>query len=266
MIGLRPSPAGDATTSPARTAPSAGATTGASTVDITPAVALERLSDWGFLATPDLPDRPGPASLLVAMRERPTLRHYDPELVTYWVSEAGRGRPRWLSRESPVPLSDAVSWGRIRLTDRLAVTNEYLTFGAHLEAAMLDGVLVACFTSDAPILRSGGHSQGWDEGGEQLGAFFGRMILAVDYVPGFEERLATAQPLARYAAFLADAVERYRASRPLRERTGAWPLLAAAATRLAGDHPDAWRDGVAIQAAMADRAGGAAAISAPAPR
>ncbi len=117
-----------------------------------------------------------------------------------------------------------MSWGRIRLTDRLAVTNEYLTFGAHLEAAMLDGVLVACFTSDAPILRSGGHSQGWDEGGEQLGAFFGRMILAVDYVPGFEARIAAARPLARYAAFVADAVTRYRASRPLRERAGAcWP-------------------------------------------
>jgi len=231
------------------------------TLEITPEIALHRLADWGFLATPDLPDRPGPASLLVALRERPTLRHYDPELVTYWVSEAGRGRPRWLTRESKVPMRDEVSWGRIRLTDRLAITNEYLTFGAHLEVAMLDGVLVACFTSDAPILRSGGHSQGWDAGGEQLGAFFARMLLAVDYVQGFEARIATARPLARYAAFIADAVTRYRASRVLRERAGAfWPVLAAEATRLAADHPDAWQDGVAIEAAMAAR------VNAPTPR
>jgi hypothetical protein len=229
--------------------------------DITPEIALHRLADWGFLATPDLPDGPGPASLLVAIRERPTLRHYDPELVSYWVSEDGRGRPRWLTRESPMPLSDEVSWGRIRLTDRLAVTNEYLTFGAHLEAAMLDGVLVACFTSEAPILRSGGHSQGWDQGGEQLGAFFGRMILAVDYVPGFEARIAAARPLERYAAFVADAVARHRASITLRERAGAlWPLLAAEATRLASTHPDAWAAGLGIQAALAER------LSAPAPR
>jgi hypothetical protein len=202
--------------------------------DITPEIALHRLADWGFLATPDLPDGPGPASLLVAIRERPTLRHYDPELVSYWVSEDGRGRPRWLTRESPMPLSDEVSWGRIRLTDRLAVTNEYLTFGAHLEAAMLDGV--------------------------QLGAFFGRMILAVDYVPGFEARIAAARPLERYAAFVADAVARHRASITLRERAGAlWPLLAAEATRLASTHPDAWAAGLGIQAAMAER------LSAPAP-
>ena len=247
--------------------PVASRPAGRATPGITPDEAARRLADWGFLATPDLPDRPGPASLLVAIRERPTLRHYDPELVTYWVSEAGRGRPRWLSRDSRLPLSDDVSWGRIRLTDRLAVTNEYLTFGAHLEAAMLDGVLIACFTSDAPILRSGGHSQGWDEGGEQLGAFFGRMLLAVDYVPGFEARIAAATPLARYAAFVADAVTRYRASRVLREGAGrCWPLLAAEATRLAADEAAAWDEGLAIERAMAAWAGQPGSVSPPGPR
>ena len=34
----------------------------------TPADALGSLADLGFLASPDLPDRPGPASLLVALR------------------------------------------------------------------------------------------------------------------------------------------------------------------------------------------------------
>ena len=46
-----------------------------------PVEAAQRLADWGFLAEPDLPDRPGPAYLLVALRDRPTLRHYDPEVV-----------------------------------------------------------------------------------------------------------------------------------------------------------------------------------------
>ena len=54
-----------------------------------PVSAAPLLSDLGFLATSDLPDRPGPAYLLVALREAPTLHHYDPEVVEYWVSEAG---------------------------------------------------------------------------------------------------------------------------------------------------------------------------------
>src|SRR5262245_54573126 len=44
------------------------------------AIAAHRLDRWGFLADPDFPDRPGPASLIVALRDVPTLRHYDPEV------------------------------------------------------------------------------------------------------------------------------------------------------------------------------------------
>jgi hypothetical protein len=55
------------------------------------AEAAARLADLGFLASPDLPDRPGPAFLLVALRDRATLRHYDPEIVEYWVTREGRG-------------------------------------------------------------------------------------------------------------------------------------------------------------------------------
>lgn len=246
-------------TAPARS-PAADPPIAAADPPIAPAEAAQRLAGWGFLATPDLPDRPGPASLLVAIRARPTLHHYDPELVTYWVSEGGRGRPRTLTYASALPVDEEVSWGRIRLTDRLAVSNEYLTFGAYLVADMVDGVLVACFTSDAPLLRSGGHSQGWDPGGEQLGAFFGRLILAVDYVPGFEARLAAARPLERYAAFVADAVRRYRASRTLRDRSALWPLLAAEARRLAERDPAAWRAGLDLDRVLCER------VSAGSPR
>jgi hypothetical protein len=49
------------------------------------ASAVGLVSDLGFLAGPDIPDRPGPAYLLVALRDHPTLRHYDPERIDYWV-------------------------------------------------------------------------------------------------------------------------------------------------------------------------------------
>lgn len=52
-----------------------------------PIDAARRLAHWGFLAEPDLPDRPGPAYLLVALRDIPSFQHYDPELVDYWVAQ-----------------------------------------------------------------------------------------------------------------------------------------------------------------------------------
>ena len=90
-------------------------------VDVAP-----RIGRWGFLAHPDLPDAPGPAFLLVALRPAPTLQHYDPEAIDYWISQAGRGERRTLTRETPMPRSEDFSWGLIRLVDRLRVTNEYL--------------------------------------------------------------------------------------------------------------------------------------------
>jgi hypothetical protein len=167
-----------------------------------------RMSRWGFLAHPDLPDTPGPAFLLVALRPSPTMQHYDPEAVDYWATHGGRGERRTLTRETPMPRSEDFSWGLIRIVDRLHVTNEYLTFGGHLDAATIDDIVVAAFASPAPLLRRGGHSQGWDAGADVVGAFFGRLMVAVDYTPGFENLLGSASPLARYAAFVIDATAR----------------------------------------------------------
>jgi hypothetical protein len=209
-----------------------------------PALAAPFLANLGFLASSDLPDRPGPAYLLVSLRETPTLRHYDPEAIDYWVSEGGRGVRRTLTRATPLPIEEAFSWGLVRVVDRLHVTNEYLTFGGRLTADMVDGVVVAVFTSPAPILRRGGHSQGVDQGAEPLGAFFSRFLLAVDYGPGFEALAARADPLARYAAFLIDAISRYRSSPTLRsQQPDLRQLLEREARGLRTDHPTEWAAG-----------------------
>ena len=213
------------------------------------APAPARLADLGFLAGPDLPDRPGPAFLLVALRDHPTLRHYDPELIEYWVTRRGRGVRMELSRATPMPLDQSFSWGMIRLVDRLSVTNEYLTFGGRLSAAEVDGSTIAVFTSPAPLLRRGGHSQIWDDGTDELGAFFARIVAAVDTHPQLEARLAAADPLVRYAVFLADVVERYRRSADLRAVDAtSWSLLRAEASFLRREHDDVWQEGVAILA------------------
>ena len=97
-----------------------------------PVSAAPMMAHLGFLAYPDLPDRPGPAYLLVALRGIPTLHHYDPEAIEYWVTEAGFGVRRTLTRKTRLPIDIDFSWGLIRIVDRLHVTNEYLTFGGRL--------------------------------------------------------------------------------------------------------------------------------------
>ena len=213
-----------------------------------PLAAATLMADLGFLAQCDLPDRPGPAYLVVALRDAPSLRHYDPEAVAYWVSDGGRGVLRRLTRATALPVDTEFSWGLIRIVDRLRVTNEYLTFGGRLSAARVDGMVIAIFSSPAPLLRRGGHSQIWDRGAESVGAFLGRMMLAVDYAPGFEDRMTRAEPVARYAAFVVDTLARYRSSPLLRlEEPELWTLLLAEERRLKASDFAAWRAGEALR-------------------
>jgi hypothetical protein len=214
-----------------------------------PRVPVTRIAEWGFLSNPDLPDRPGPAYLLVALRPVPTLRHYDPESIEYWVTEAGRGRQRRLTRATPMPLSEPFSWGMIRLVDRLHVTNEYLTFGGRLDAGTVDDATVVAFTSPAPLLRRGGHSQGWDAGADLVGAFFARLMVGVDYRSGFEATIADASPTARYAAFIRDAEDRRRAGRTSSTDSELGRLIRHEASRLRVDAPEAWAAGAELLAA-----------------
>jgi hypothetical protein len=220
--------------------------------DLTAAAAL--LTQLGFVARSDLPDRPGPAYLAVAIRPHPTLTHFDPEQIEYWVTRGGRGSRVALSGALDERLATDFSWGDIRLVDRLGSSNEYLTFGGRLVAERREDAVVAVFTSQAPILRRGGHSQVWDEGAEAVGAFFGRVLLTVDFVPGFEARWAVASPLARYAAFVADAIASYRTSEPLRTaHASLWNLLRAAAARLRSESAADWGDGEALLGDIATR-------------
>jgi len=217
-----------------------------------PLEASRALADLGFLVRSDLPDHDGPALLMVALRERPELSHYDPEEVGYWVSRAGTGRRAQLSHATPMPIVEQrFAWREIRIVDRLHVTNEYLTFGGQLSAAAIDGVVVAVFVSPVPLLRRGGHSQGWDEAAENVGAFFGRIKIAVDYVPGFEARLAATSPEACYGAFVADLVERHRSEPLLREtQPRLWSLVSTEERRLARVLPEHLANGRRLLEAM----------------
>jgi hypothetical protein len=227
---------------------------------LNPVTAAPFLADLGFLVVPDLPERDAPAFLLVALREQPAYYHYDPELIEYWVNEHDRGVKAELTRRSRVPLETPFTWGLIRIVDRLHVSNEYLTFGGDLAAASVDGMTVAVFRSPAPLLQRGGHSQGWDRGAMDLGGFFGRLRAAAGYGRTFEMEAATADPLTRYSAFLAESLSDYRRSSQLRDRDPAfWNMLRTEQQRLERDHPTQWAAGARLLShAKVTASGGAA--------
>ena len=218
---------------------------------IDPAVAAGQLEGWGFLAHADLPDGAGDAYLLVALRDEPTFRHFDPERVELWVTRGGRGVPLVITRSTP-DLDLVFSWGTVRIVDRLSVSNEYVVFGGRLTSTHVAGMVVVSLVSPAPILRRGGHSQGWDVAAVDVGAFFGRVMVAVDYVPGYEARIAAAGPVTRYAAFVSESVARYEAASALqRERPALWRLIRSEADRLRVCDPAAWAEGVALASDVA---------------
>jgi hypothetical protein len=152
-----------------------------------------------------------------------------------------------------MPRSEDFSWGLIRLVDRLGVSNEYLTFGGRLNAATFDDVVVAAFASPAPLLRRGGHSQGLDPGADAIGAFFGRIMVAVDYTPGFEAMFGQADPLTRYSAFVRDAEARRRTAGRARTDDEVPRLIQGEAGRLRTSHPTSWEGGAdLLRAAVVD--------------
>lgn len=210
------------------------------------AEATRRLADLGFWLESPFPARAGDSRLFVALRDRPTLRHFDPELVTYWqTGDDGRGHRADLTRATDLPISHAFSWGKISIVDRLAVHNEFMTLGGTLTAEeTAPDTTTAVFRSPGPVLRLGGHSQGADLVATDLGAFFGRMMVPIDFEPGVEEAISSTNPMARYAAFVTYEQARFHAHPLLREEHPQHAtIIALEAHRLEHDEPFDWAAG-----------------------
>jgi hypothetical protein len=215
------------------------------------------LADLGFtLINGDDPDAMGRANLLIALRQTPTLEHFDAEAVTYWRFEQDHGELATLDRDTPDPAAERpYSWGRIRVSDRHQVENDYLSFGGIIRVADQDRTTrVIQFHSWAPILRWDGHSQGVDALTDEVGAFFGRLMAPIDFQPGAEALVGVADPLSLYAAFVQDAWRRFAATL---QEVEAEPEMAAWARReghrLEREHPDAVSHGRALRIALGMR-------------
>lgn len=217
------------------------------------AEAADVIAELGFsIVTGVDPHDPAATRLVVALRDEPTLRHFDPEEVSFWMPVEGRGRPRQLDRDSHLPLEGRFAWGRISIADRLGLTNQWLSFGGTVRAAELDAATtVVAFDSPAPIQRWSGHSQGLDLLTPEMGAFFGRLMIPIDFEPGAEARIAEVDPFVLYCAFLRDVVAREGRSVPLVQADGAFAgHVAHEARRVAETRPRAWSEGGELLAAL----------------
>ena len=211
------------------------------------------IADLGFtIVTRVHEGDPAATDLLVALRDEPTLRHFDPEEVSYWAPEEGRGRPRHVDRETHVPFEGRFLWGRISIADRLGLTNQWLSFGGAVHAAELDpATTVVGFESPAPIQRWSGHSQGLDPLTPEMGAFFGRLMIPIDFEPGAEALVSAATPLALYCAFIHDLQARLAGSEELRRaHPGHAAGIPAEAHRLGAANRTDWRAGVELLAEL----------------
>jgi hypothetical protein len=207
---------------------------------------IGRMAHLGFLLETPTAQRPGAARLIVAFRDRPTLEHFDPELVTFWrTGEDRRGHATDLTLDSRTPLRAEFSWGRISVVDRLGIENVFATLGGELRMDQVRaGLAIAVFASPGPILRLGGHSQDVDRVALELGAFFGRMMVPIDFEPGVEQAISAATPLERFAAFVAFEQGRYGAHASLRqEQPATAAAFASEARRLEGEEPASWAAG-----------------------
>lgn len=194
---------------------------------------------------------PGPR-LLVALRAEPTLRHFDPEHVAHWQALEGHGRPVRVDRRTPLPLATDFAWGRIEVADRVPAWNRFLTFGGRLLVdAADDRTTIAAFVSRAPIVRWAGHSQGTDALADEVGAFFARLMVPIDFQAGAEERIAAAGAETLWSAFVHEAAARLRPGGRLR---AADPELATRIdrerSRLAAEVPAAWSAGGELLASL----------------
>ena len=207
------------------------------------------VSRLGFVLVHDerLGDATAPSGshLVVALRERPTMAHFDPERVTFYVTSGGRGQLVEFHRSrAPIDRID-IAWGQIHVIDRLEIRNAFLTFGGILRTAQVDAqTTVLVVDSAAPILRWSGHSQDVDPVAPEVAAFFARLMVPIDFTPGAEARIGALPPMALYAAFIASLHARCQASPALREaQRSLYDWLVHEAHQLATVHPDDWEAG-----------------------
>ena len=136
------------------------------------------MADLGFIVFRTPPDSPTPDScLMVMIHESPTTRHFDPEVVSFWVTGEGRGRISEVGSHNPA-VRDAVQLGPHPAGGPVGRAQQLRQLWRHACQANVSGAgaLLLIFRTPAVIFRLPGHSQREDRLAEEVMSFFGRLV------------------------------------------------------------------------------------------
>jgi hypothetical protein len=175
--------------------------------------AHELLSDLGFLLVHGRPLEQGASYLLVAIRPKPTLVHFDPERIEYWAAADAQAEELeivWPVRSA----SRQYTAGSIRVVDRVGASNSFISFGGELSLSRDGDVGAALFRSSAPILALHGRSGPADPMAANMYAFVAVLRGAQDNDRDLARAIYSATPRTLYGAFIERTLRVYRAAPP----------------------------------------------------
>jgi hypothetical protein len=183
---------------------------------------LELVKDWGYYPLPQShPDSPGYSGLLVAIREQPTGKHFDPETLHLRLRDE-HGLARWRTLSWLTPLEAGTSHacpGLVTLRDRSGKRVDFFVFGGTLEPVSGPGEMVYVLRSPAPVLELTAHDETVaDQLASETESLMGEMEegWGLDE-QGYERRLAAAEPLQFYLGAVQAILLHYERAQVLEE-------------------------------------------------
>lgn len=182
---------------------------------------MQVIAHWGYYLLPKAhPSSPGYSGLLVAIREIPTQRHYDPEAISIRLWDQGDAAWTVLKLHSSTLEPRQVMAGRVVLSDRVDKRVQFFTFGGSLEMNAGLRECVYALRSAAPILVVTGFADGIPD---LITAETEMLIGKLQIKSGMsDERMARWSPLPDpvrlYHLSLQSILERYQHQSALRQR------------------------------------------------
>jgi hypothetical protein len=211
--------------------------------------AHELLSDVGYLLVHGRPLEQGASYLLVAIRPRPTLVHFDPERIEYWRANNAHAE----EQELAWPVKAAASTftvGSIRIVDRVGASNSFISFGGELSLSRDGDVGAALFRSGAPILALHGRSGPADPMAANMYAFVAVLRAAQDNDPDLARVIYSATPRTLYGAFIERTLRVYRAEPPRMTEARLASLLRMERNQLQAEAPAEMAAGAELAARL----------------
>lgn len=188
---------------------------------------LHLMGNWGYYLLPKShPDSPGYTGLLVAIREQPTEKHFDPQTIRLRLRDK-HNEATWttLGLHSPVELSIKASLhacpGQVMLRDRTDKRTNFFVFGGSLEAVSVPGETVYSIRSPAPILKLTDDLESVpDQLASETEALIGELEVKWGAnEEGFARRLAQVEPFQFYLVTLQAILARYERDHHILEET-----------------------------------------------